>query len=195
MSDKVFNPANISRLEDPERLVWLPPGEIAGQLALTPGINIADIGAGTGFFAIPFAHAIGPHGRVYAVDLQAPMLEFLSRKLQRPGSPSNIELEQGSAAATGLPAASCDLVFQANVWHEIAGHAAALREAARILRPGGRLAILDWRTDVTQPPGPPLDHRIDVPLVLAALATHGFAVSSTGPVGLYNYLVIATRHP
>ena len=191
MSEKIFNPRNIHKLEDPERLNWLPPQHVVRLLNLTSGMSIADIGAGSGFFALPFARIIEPDGRLFAVDLQPEMLEFLPAKLRSSASPRNLELIEGEATATNLKDASCDLVFLGNVWHELDDHARVLREMARILRPGGRVSILDWRTDVQNPPGPPACHRIAAADTAAALQIAGWAVLQTTDVGRYSYLVIA----
>jgi predicted methyltransferase len=67
MSERIFIPSNIHRLEDPERQAWLPPQDVIRLLNLTSGMSIADIGAGSGFFALPFARAIEPGGRLFAL--------------------------------------------------------------------------------------------------------------------------------
>ncbi len=192
MNEKTFRVSEVRRLEDPERLLWLPPGEVAARLSLTLGMTIADIGAGTGFFAVPFARDIGPAGRVFAVDLQSEILDILQAKLAAPEMPSNIELRQGAANATGLADNTADLVFLANVWHELEDHSAVLKEAARISRPRGRIGILDWRTDVGRPPGPPIDHRIALQQVERTLSDAGWHSLTSGPVGQYSYLATAT---
>lgn len=191
MNEKVFNPGNIRKLEDPERLIWLPPQEVAGMLDLAAGMSVADVGAGSGFFAIPFARAIAPDGRLFAVDFQPEMLEFLRAKLNDPEAPRNVELIEGTASGTHLPDAGCDLIFLANVWHELDDHASVLREAARILRPQGRIAILDWRADLPQPPGPPPDHRISEVETASTLESLGWAVSVSTTVGRFSYLIVA----
>ena len=191
MNEKVFNPRDIHKLEDPERLAWLPPQEVVALLGLAAGMRVADIGAGSGYFALPFARAIGPDGRLFAVDFQPEMLEFLRAKLIAPGAPGNIECAEGSGGSTGLPDASCDLVFVANVWHELDDRAAALEEAARILRRPGRIAILDWRSDLLQPPGPPPHHRIGQEETAATLESHGWTIRAATAVGRFSYLVIA----
>ena len=95
MSDRIFNPGRIHKLEDPERLTWLPPLDVIRLLNLASGMSVADIGAGSGYFAIPFARTIAPTGRLFAVDLQPEMLEFLAAKLRTSEAPSNLELIAG----------------------------------------------------------------------------------------------------
>src|ERR1035441_245736 len=156
MNDKRFDASKAGLLDDPGRLLWLPPAEVIDALAVAIGDSIADIGAGTGYFALPLAQAAGPLGKVVAVDAQSEMLAIRRLKLDA-GAVSNIELVHEEADSTGLPNASCNLVFMANVWHEFADRAAVLREAQRILKTGGQIAILDWRPEVEREAGPPLD--------------------------------------
>jgi ubiquinone/menaquinone biosynthesis C-methylase UbiE len=191
MSGHRFNPKDLGKLDDPKRLEWLPPLEVARLLGLTPGVRVADVGAGSGFFAIPFAGITAP-ATLHAVDVQPEMLEILRSKLRQPGRPANIELVEGFSEASTLAAASFDLAFLANVWHEIGDRPAALQESARILAKGGRIAILDWRADVDQPPGPPLDHRVPRGEVSALLAASGWNVSLETDVGRYSYIVVAS---
>jgi len=188
MTDKRFNASQAHRLDAPERLVWLPPAEVTAALAVEPGDTIADIGAGTGYFALPLAAAAGPHGKVYAVDAQAEMLAHLRQKLND-GGIQNIELVHAEAGATSLHHSSCTLVLLANVWHEFDDHAAILRESKRILKAAGRIAILDWRPDVEREAGPPLDHRISAADAMRDLAAAGFVRAAHANIGKYSWLV------
>jgi ubiquinone/menaquinone biosynthesis C-methylase UbiE len=188
MNERTFKPSDAYMLEDPDRLNWLPPMDVIGKLGLTPDTEIADIGAGTGYFAIPMARQAG---RVFAVDLQADMLDLLAAKLVRDESIDNIDLFQGTATATTLGDQCCDRVFLANVWHELDDQDAVLAEARRILRPGGQIAILDWRPDGVWPPGPPTDHRIPAERVQSKLTAAGWNVNAVAHIGRYHYLLIA----
>jgi ubiquinone/menaquinone biosynthesis C-methylase UbiE len=194
MHDRRFKPSEVHKLEDPERLIWLPPSEVLTHLSLQPGMNIADVGAGTGFFAIPMARAVAPNGKVFAVDVEPEMLEKLKQKLTALDAPQNIEVVEGEASKTHLAGGCADLVLMANVWHEVdpPPRAAVLREATRLLCSGGRLAILDWRSDVDRPPGPPLEHRIAGAQVSEFLRSRGWMVKHSSPVGRYSYLIVST---
>lgn len=192
MHDRRFPAAQAHKLEDPARLEWLPPGEVLALLNITAGEIIADIGAGTGYFALPMAGRTGNGGRVIAVDAQPEMLEWIRRKMGTSGF-TNIQLVHAEAESTTLPGANCDLVFMANVWHEFPNRDAVLAEAARILKPGGRLAILDWRPDVERIAGPPLEHRLSVESCIREMELAGYQPQAMGHVGEYSWLVVATR--
>lgn len=168
--------------------MWLPPAEVIAALAIRPGETIADIGAGTGYFALPMAAAAGPHGKVFAVDAQQEMLAHLRQKLSD-GGIQNIELVHAEADSTSLDDSTCSLVLLANVWHEFDDHAAVLREAKRVLKAGGRIAILDWRPDVEREAGPPLDHRISASNAVRDLELAGFARTAHTNAGKYSWLV------
>lgn len=188
--ERMFRHEHAHKLDDPERERWLPPADVVARVGARPGLSIADVGAGTGYFALPMARAVLPGGKLFAVDVQPEMLERLRARVD-PGLP--VVLVRGDAAKTTLEGGSVDLAFLGNVWHELDDHGAALEEMARVLRPGGRVAILDWRTDVESPPGPPLEHRIAALDVGNALRARGWEPEVPSQVGKYSYLIIATR--
>jgi len=184
--ERMFHYHHAQRLDDPERRKWLPEKDVLDRLALTQAMTVADIGAGTGYFALPIVRAVS---RVYAVDMQPEMLEILGARVE--GLP--IEVVHGEATKTTLRDACVDLALLANVWHELDDHAAALAEMARILRPNGRVAILDWRPDVDPVAGPPLEHRIAPEKIEAQLRGGAWRVESSAPVGAYHHLIVAKR--
>jgi len=186
--DRLFRHEHAHKLDDPGRQGWLPTADVLAHLDLRPAMVVTDVGAGTGYFALPMARAVLPGGRVFAVDMQPEMLALLRAKT----ADLPITLIQGTAGHTGLPDASADLAFLANVWHEIDDPNAALTEIRRILRPGGRVAILDWRPDVEQPPGPPLAHRTPAGETAALLRAEGWDVAEPINIGKYSYLVMGT---
>ena len=156
MNDRVFSHIQAGKLDDPARLKWLPPSEVIAALDIHCGMTVVDVGAGTGYFSIPIADWLGTSGIVHAVDLQPEMLELLKKKLYH-GKKNlcKIELLEGSADCVPLPDRSADLVLLANIWHELDSLDAVLKEIRRLLKSGGRLAILDWRAEFSAPPGPP----------------------------------------
>lgn len=192
MHERRFHPSQMHKLEDPERKKWLPPEDVLAQLELQPGWTVADIGAGTGYFALPIAEAIGESGHLLAVDASPEMLARLRARAEEQRL-SNIRCSRAEASATGLESASCDCLLMANVWHEFDDHAAVLIEARRILRPGAKIAVLDWRPDAKPDHGPPIEHRISAAVTREALALAGFAVAPSVALFPYSWLVQATR--
>ena len=188
MTDKRFKASQAHRLDAPERLLWLPPAEVVAALGIAAGETIADIGAGTGYFSLPMAREVGSRGTVYAVDAQDDMLALLKKKVDQHGV-ANIHLVHAEADHSGLRDASCNLVFMANVWHEFPDRMAALREALRILKRLGRVAILDWRPDVEREAGPPLEHRIGATDAATELRAAGFEHVTERNIGKYAWLV------
>ncbi len=191
MNDRVFKHTEAHKLEDPERLKWLPPAEVLGHLRLGPGMKVADIGAGTGYFSIPIARAVGALGHVFAVDLQPEMLDLLHRKLEQANAPSNVSLHQAAASQLPLPDRSVHMILYANIWHELEDLDGVFREALRISVLGGKIAILDWRDDCSPPPGPPQEHRISDGSVMSFLKAKGCGDLAPKHVGRFGYLVTA----
>ncbi len=188
MNDRRFNPSQAHRLDVPERQIWLPSAEVVRALDIRIGDTVADIGAGTGYFSVPLAMAVGERGKVYAIDVQAEMLALLQQKLRNRAT-LNIDLIQAEADATNLPGVCCTLAFLANVWHEFDDRRAVLDEVRRILSPGGRIAVLDWRPDVERDAGPPLEHRLRAVDIQDELHLAGFSQTSVANVGQYSWLV------
>jgi len=80
MGDRLFKPRKAHKLDDPARQVWLPVVDVIRAIAIRFGMHVADVGAGIGYFAIPMAQAVGPNGKVYAIDLQTEMLSLLRKR-------------------------------------------------------------------------------------------------------------------
>ena len=191
MNDRTFQADRARVLDDPRRRIWLPPDEVLSTIGLQPGAVVADIGAGTGYFALPFAEAVGPTGKVFAVDFQPAMLEIIAEKLSMHVRLRNVDIRSGSAASTMLDRMSVDVVFMANLWHELDEVSFVLAEAKRVLRKDGRLFIVDWRADVPSPPGPPAHHRVALRVVTETLGAEGWHVIASGHIGSYSHFIDA----
>lgn len=153
---------------------------------------MADVGAGVGFFTLPAARRVGPEGRVYAIDLSPEMLNDLRAKLEDE-TLANVEAYLSTEDRVPLADASVDLAFLACVFHELAG-AGTLMECRRILRPKGRLGVVDWKK-IDQEEGPPKEHRLDEAEVAAFLTEAGFAPTRTFEAGPYHYGIEARLAP
>ncbi|MBW3660894.1 MAG: methyltransferase domain-containing protein [Gemmatimonadetes bacterium] len=190
MGERLFDPVKSDKLEDPQRVHWLPSSAVLGRMGVERGWTIADVGAGTGYFARPLAEAVGPEGRVLAIDVQREMLARLLVKLAETEAPSNILPLPGDADALPIADDACDALLLANLWHELENGPKVAREARRVVRPGGRMAVLDWEP-VEPPPGPPLDHRVSADAARDVLAAAGWVPSAPSRVGPYSWLLLA----
>jgi ubiquinone/menaquinone biosynthesis C-methylase UbiE len=189
---KRFDPANLHRLEDPDRQQLFPIDRILSLAGIKPKMTVADIGVGTGYFAVPIAKLIAPH-KLYGVDVSREMLDYLRNKLTQAAMPKNIELVTGDATSTTLSDACCHAVFISAVWHEIDDAAAVLAEFARILKPSGRLVLVDWSPDGIRPPGPPLEHRVTLNAVRNSVEAEHWKVLHAEPLNSSIYLLVAQR--
>lgn len=127
----------------------LPPGRtgeaqrLADVLALEPGNVVADIGAGDGEMAVEMARAVGPSGIVYATELTGPQRAEIAEAARDAGL-SQLRVVAARERTTGLPEACCDAVYLRTVLHHIGSRDAYAGELRRSLKPGGRLAIIDF---------------------------------------------------
>ncbi|MCC7079198.1 MAG: class I SAM-dependent methyltransferase [Burkholderiales bacterium] len=177
--------------DDPARDTWQKPHEVIRALALKPDAVIADVGAGTGYFSVRFAHAV-PKGRVYAVDIEPAMVKHLAERAQRSGL-KNVVAVQASADSPKLPQ-KVDLVVLVDVYHHIGDRTRYLRGLRDSLQPGGRVAIIDLRID--SPFGPPRSARIAPDRVRAEFERAGYVLVQEHDFLAHQYfLVFAPTQP
>jgi ubiquinone/menaquinone biosynthesis C-methylase UbiE len=158
--------------DDPERDAWQKPHQVIQALALKPDAAVADIGAGTGYFAVRLAHFV-PQGRVYAVDLEPDMVKYLSDRAEREGRKNLIAIA-GAADDARLPD-KVDLVLLVDVYHHIDQREAYFRRLAHSLKPGGRVAIIDFSAKSNM--GPPPSQRIAPRRVVTEMAEAGYRLA------------------
>jgi ubiquinone/menaquinone biosynthesis C-methylase UbiE len=149
----------IRALEDPGREEWQKPAEVLAKLALKPGESIADIGAGSGYFTLRFAAAVGPTGKVYAVDIDREMLAYIEARAKSE-QVSNIHTILADPHDPKLPAASVDLIFICDTLHHISEREKYYPMLLRALKPGGRLVNIDFQKKREITLGPPFGMRI-----------------------------------
>lgn len=169
---------------------WLSPAALLAELDVCPGMTVGEIGAGIAFYTLPIGRRVWPAGRVFAVEWRPWRIDHLRTRLSGSGAPDNVGLVMGRPADTHLAGACCDLVIFADIWHELDNRGAALDEARRILRPEGRLAILNWRPDALCPPGPPLEHRASMRATLCAVEMKSWTLVKADLTGHDGYLLV-----
>jgi ubiquinone/menaquinone biosynthesis C-methylase UbiE len=144
----------IQTLERPQRIEGLKVDEIVAHLKLKPGMVVADIGSGSGVFSRPLAKTVGPNGKLVAVDIEPGLLSYVRERAQKENIP-NIETHLGEPNDAKLPGAIVDLALIHDVLHHIENREIYLKNLAKYIKPGGRVAIVDL--DVNNPEGPHRD--------------------------------------
>ncbi|OGA55533.1 MAG: hypothetical protein A3G81_13550 [Betaproteobacteria bacterium RIFCSPLOWO2_12_FULL_65_14] len=158
--------------DDPKRDAWQKPHEVIQALALKPDAVIADVGSGTGYFAVRLANMV-PKGRVYGVDVEPDMVKYLAERAKREKR-DNVVSVAGAPDDPRLPE-KADLIFMVDVFHHIGDRARYFRNLRASLKPGGRIAIIDFRMD--SPDGPPKAARIAPQRVMAELKGAGYRLA------------------
>ena len=158
--------------DDPKRDAWQKPHEVIQALALKPDAVIADIGAGTGYFSMRFAHMV-PKGRVYGVDTEPDMVKHLAERAKREGL-ANVTAVAGAPDTPRLPE-KADVIVLVDVYHHVGDRERYFRKLQDSLKAGGRVAIIDFRRD--SPVGPPKSARMLPEQVKAEMQRAGYALA------------------
>ncbi len=158
--------------DDPARDAWQKPHEVIMALKLAPDAAVADVGSGTGYFAARLAHFV-PKGRVYGVDTEPDMVKYLTERAKREGLANLVSLA-GAPDDPRLPA-KVDLILMVDVYHHVAEREKYFRRLQGSLKPGGRIAVIDFREEA--PMGPPKRERVSAARVRAELAQAGYVLA------------------
>ncbi len=181
----------IAVLDDPGRISREDPRALWELVGLSPGMVVADVGAGSGYYAFPASDRVGPSGRVYAADV-SPELVALVRERAREQRRTNVFPVRSRPERVPLPDEVADRVLLANVLHGIPPE--TVGEAVRLLRPGGQLVDVDWQKRAS-PDGPPLAHRLSAAAARRALEPYGLRALSTAVLGPSHYVVVLEKPP
>jgi len=183
--------AMIRALEDPARDEYQKPEEVVAALGLRAGDVVADVGAGTGYFAVRFARAVGDEGRVYAVDVSPEMIRYLNQRVRDQGI-RNVVPVLADPDDPLLPDGSVDWFVIVDTWHHIAGQAGYLDHMKRMLRPGGRVVHIDYQKRPL-PVGPPLEMKIAREDLVKQMEGAGFALEREHAFLPYQYFLVFGR--
>lgn len=167
-------------LDDPSRDEWQKPHQVIEALQLKKDEVVADIGAGTGYFAKRFAqHA----GTVFAVDIEPKLLELAAKN-----APANLHVVLATASDPKLRPASADTIFICNVLHHVDGRTAYLKKLQAVLKPGGRIAVIEFhKRDL--PVGPPPSMKISEPDLIEEFRKLGMRVARRHDFLPYQYFL------
>jgi ubiquinone/menaquinone biosynthesis C-methylase UbiE len=178
-------------LQRPERAREENPDLAVRLLRIPRGATVADIGAGSGYFTVRLARAVGREGKVYANDLQPGMIELLEKTLDR-AEVSNVVPVLGAVDDPRLPADSIDLALMVDVYHEFSQPQAMLRRIRDALKTGGRLALIEYRAEDPSVPILP-DHKMTKAQVKLEVEHEGFTQTRVYDDLPRQHLIIFTR--
>ncbi len=184
---RLFPPEKIDILEQPRD--WQDIDEIMYRMRVRNGDVVADIGAGSGYFTIPFARKVGSKGLVYAEDIQKEMIDYISQKVDKLQM-KNIRIILGKIEDPLIPDNSINHAFIANTYHELARPLLLLKNLKKDLRSNGILVIIDW--DPTKSPtfGPPKEAKVPVDTVIKEAEKVGFRLMEKHDFMPYHYFLI-----
>lgn len=164
------------------------PDLLLAALDLEPGMAVADVGAGTGYYAWQIATRVGDTGRVDAVDVQSEMIALLRERMRQRGV-RNVRPVLGSPTDTGLAPASIDLALMVDVYHELEHPREILDSVLRALRPGGRLVLVEYRAEDDRVPIKRL-HKMSEEQIRREVGTHGLQWQQTVETLPWQHIVI-----
>ena len=174
-------------LDRPEREAEEAPSIAVRALQLRRGMVVADVGAGSGYYTVRLARAVGREGRVGATDLQPGMLDLIKRKVERERL-ENVTLVQGASDDPRLPDATFDRILLVDVYHELAEPQAFVRRLKAALKPEGRLVLIEFRLE--DPTVPIVEvHKMSVAQVRQELAADGFRIARVSDVLPWQHII------
>ncbi len=176
---------------DVNREQWQPPEHILDLINLQPDSTFIDVGCGDGYFALPAAKRVGPHGRVLGIDVNSQAIARLQKTANHERL-SNLELTTGMAENHILCESCGDIVFFGINLHDFTKPSQVLQNARKMLKASGKLVNLDWKKE-PMPLGPPLHIRFSQQEAIELIEHACFKIAGVQDTGPYHYLIIA--HP
>ncbi len=171
MQHRFDDPARFAKsFDDPARDGWQLPARVIQALELKPGMKVADIGAGTGYFTFRIAPKV-PEGKVLGVDIQPQMLAMLRRTAERRGV-KNVEPVRGREDDPNLPEAGVDVALMVDAYHEFDHPREMMQGIVRGLKPGGRVVLVEYRAEDPDVPIKPL-HKMSEAQAVKEMAAVG----------------------
>lgn len=179
--------------DDPQRDVWQKPRDTVAALQLAPGATVADLGAGTGYFARYLSEAVGGDGAVLAIETEPKLVAHLAVRAERERL-ANLTPILASRDNPRLPRASTDLILIVDTYHHIDRRRAYLPHLRRALRSDGRVAVIDWKPGELAE-GPEPDHKLPPEQVIAEMQAAGFTLTAQHTFLPFHYFLIFQMTP
>jgi ubiquinone/menaquinone biosynthesis C-methylase UbiE len=178
----------VSIFDDPARDAWQKPAGVVEALQLRPGMCVADLGAGTGYFSSYLAAAVGEGGTVFAVDTEPNLVAHLRERAEHEHTPHVVPI-LASADNPRLPVGAVDVVLIVDTVHHIDDRINYLRRLRHVLKPGGRIAVIDFKKQDI-PVGPPPEHKLAREQIVEEFGRAGYRLVSEPDILPYQYFLI-----
>jgi predicted methyltransferase len=176
--------------DDPARNAWQKPQEVVAALGLKPGMIVADLGAGTGYFEPHLAKAVAPRGMVLAIDTEPEMVRHLGERARQAGLAGVLPV-LALPDDPFLPRGSVDLVLIVDTYHHIDDRLQYFGRLREGLAPGGRVAVIDFHKRPL-PVGPPPEHKLERSFVVNEMRAAGWTLAGEPTFLPYQYFLIFT---
>ncbi len=179
-----------------DRKRWQNSEEIVNQIKVPIGSSAVDLGCGPGFFTIPLSRKLGKSGRIYAVDSDPVMLHHLTVNFgNRPEGEDRaaVVIMEADVCHSEIPDRSANLVFFANILHDVADAKSFFSEVKRILKANGQIVDIDWQKLETNGLGPLLERRLSETQSRNIIKDNGFKVLYALNSGPYHYGLVCFR--
>ncbi len=177
-------------LMGPDRFAWQRPDQVIRLLAIREGEQVADVGAGMGYFSDTFSEIVGESGKVYAVETDDGLLDHLEKR-NAAHVYHNTVVVRGSETDPGLPDGALDLALAVNTWHRLSDRRPQREALQRALKPGGRFVVIDWHLGEI-PIGPPVGRRLPRVELIDEMVAAGWTLTTDSRLLKYQYLLIFT---
>jgi ubiquinone/menaquinone biosynthesis C-methylase UbiE len=177
-------------LTRPERIQEEDPDRMLLSLDINKGATVADIGAGIGYHVWRLSEIVGPSGKVIGEDIQEGMIRLMKQNIEA-RKLRNVDIVQGTPQDPRLPARSVDLVLMVDVYHEFSEPVAMMRHIQEALKPGGRVAIVEFRKEDPRVPIQPL-HKMSVQDVRSELEPLGFKFQKSLEFLPWQHIIVFT---
>lgn len=180
------------QFDSAERAEWQKPDEVVGAMQITPGMAIADLGAGTGYFLPHLSRAVGAEGQVVGLDIEPAMVDYMKGRIQQERL-TNATAQLIGMDGAGIPQQAYDRILIVNTWHHIPNRIAYAGRLRTALRSGGTLHIVDFTRE--SPMGPPAEYRFTEQQVSDELTAAGFDVRVLAESLPYQFILHAKIRP
>jgi len=160
-------------------------------LKVAKGSTVGDVGAGSGYMSLRLARLVGAEGKVYAVDVQPGMLQLLQQNAAK-AKLANVVPVLGAIDDPKLPAATLDLIIMVDVYHEFSQPQRMLQRMREALKPGGRLALFEYRAEDPNVPILPL-HKMTKAQVKIEVEAEGFKQTRVFDDLPWQHLIVFTK--